>query len=422
MRRSFLSRIARSPIVIGLACCLLAGCGKNRAEGEKPVELVLLTAGGSPDAACLKQIERLQKDHPDIHVEIITAPGNEYYTKAMTMMAGRARLDVVWMGSGFDMFASRGALLDLNSQIKKDPDFDLSAYFAPIVKRYQYEGKFYGFPYGIDIQVMAYNQDLFDKAGAPHMNDSWTLEDLVGAARKLTRDTDGDGRVDQYGLNVEDVRHKIFGADILTENLRKFALNTPEGLAWLKFNIDLVHKYKVMPSQMDDESVDRLAIFCMGRVAIVDCYTWDLPELKKRVNFRWDVAMAPKGKLRSAWVSSSGFAIAGHTQHPWESWLLLKYLVSREFQKMVIHETIPTYLPLQTEFVRDNLPIPVNMEAFIKSLPYMNPSPRIGCKQEVNAEIKHWRQLAFLGKLSPEEALAQAELNVNKILEEYRNP
>lgn len=405
-----------------LACLFCAGCGGSLGtHDENTVQLVLLTGGGSFDVPIQKQIDRFEKDHPQVHVQLITAPGNEYYTKALTMMAGRARLDVMWMGSGFDMFASRGALLDLNSQIHKDPDFDLKAYDASVLTWYQDEGKFYGFPYGIDIQVMAYNQDLFDQSGVSYMDDSWTLEQLLQASHKLTRDSNGDGRIDQYGLNVELIRPGVFGAEILSQDLHRFGLDTPEGLLWLQFNVDLVRKHKVMPSQLDDESLDRLASFCLGKTAIVDCYTWDLSELKKRAQFRWDVAMVPRGKNRSAWASSSGFAVAAHTRHPWESWLLLKYLVSPEFQETMLHETVPTYIPLQPKFIEANQPVPSNVKAFLDSLPYLTPMPRIGCKNEINVELKHWQQMAFLGRLSPKEALEEAEKSVNKILEEYWN-
>lgn len=412
----------RQAVRIGFVCLLLNACSSSHvAEGQKAVELVLVTPGNYLDAVCFKQIERLQKDYPLIHVQIVTAPGMEYYTKVLTMMAGRARVDVAWMGEGLGMFISRGALLNLDSLIQNDPDFQLDSYFKPVLNLYKHNGKFYGFPYGIDLQVMAYNKDLFDQAGVPYMDDSWTLEDLLKAAKKLTTVTGANGRVHQYGLNVEDIHYGVFGANLFTPDDRRFALNNSDGLAWLKFNMDLVHVHKVLPSQIDSQSLDHLAAFYMGHTAIADCFTWNLSELKKRANFRWDIAMVPKGKRRSAWASSAGFAISAHTQHPKESWLLLKYLVSPELQRMVIHELVPTYIPLQSEYTSANLPSPEHAKAFVDSLPYLCPTPRIGCLSEVNAELNHWKQCAMLNQLTAEKALMQAEVNVNKILEEYRN-
>ncbi|MBI4025814.1 MAG: sugar ABC transporter substrate-binding protein [Verrucomicrobia bacterium] len=410
--------------LLGLVGWLVIGCNPAGESGHrKPIELVLLTGGGAVEPACKKEVERFEREHPEIRVELISAVGEQYYTKALTMLAGRARLDVMWMGEGFGMFAARGALLDLDDMVRDDPDFDLQNYFAPVLDWYRYGGKLYGFPYGIDLQVLAYNQDLFDQAHVPYPSDSWTLDQLLEAAKKLTRDKDGDGRTDQYGLGVSEIRYGVFGANLLTADQQRFALNNADGLAWLQFNLDLIAKHKVLHNVADVESqtLDRMLAFNIGRVAIVDCFTWDLQEMKKQLNFRWDVVVASKGKRRSAWASSAGFAIAAHTPHPRESWRLLKYLVSPQFQRTMLERSIPTYLPLQTEFVRANQPTPKNSQAFVESLAWLNPKPRIGCQHEVIAELNQWKQRAFLGQLSPAAALAQAEIHINQILEEDRN-
>ena len=59
------------------------------------------------------------------------------------------------------------------------------------------DGGIYAFPWKTNPEMLMYNVDLFKAAGLspPH-----THSELLAAFRRLTRDTDGDGRLDRWGL------------------------------------------------------------------------------------------------------------------------------------------------------------------------------------------------------------------------------
>ncbi len=50
--------------------------------------------------------------------------------------------------------------------------------------------------------VMYFNKARFDTAGIAYPDDSWTIGDFKAAAA-LTRDTDGDGKLGQWGVSTE---------------------------------------------------------------------------------------------------------------------------------------------------------------------------------------------------------------------------
>src|SRR2546422_2434773 len=47
--------------------------------------------------------------------------------------------------------------------------------------------------------MVVYNRDLLDRAAIPYPTDDWTWDDFLRTAQLLTRDRDGDGRIDQWG-------------------------------------------------------------------------------------------------------------------------------------------------------------------------------------------------------------------------------
>ena len=79
-------------------------------------------------------------------------------------------------------------------------------------------------PQNVSSLVTYYNRDLFEPAGVePPPAGGWTWNDMVRRGAELTRDTDGDGTVDVYGLgtDVEIIRLAPFiwsnGGDVVDD-------------------------------------------------------------------------------------------------------------------------------------------------------------------------------------------------------------
>lgn len=67
-------------------------------------------------------------------------------------------------------------------------------------------GKIPGFPVKISSLTVAYNKDLFDKFGVPYLTDNMTWDQVLEAARKLTRT---DGGTPYYGLGLNSSMHLV---------------------------------------------------------------------------------------------------------------------------------------------------------------------------------------------------------------------
>ena len=56
-----------------------------------------------------------------------------------------------------------------------------------------FQGKLYGLPSDFSTIALVYNKDMFDKYGVPYPDDTWDWDKFLWAAKKFTKDTDGDG-------------------------------------------------------------------------------------------------------------------------------------------------------------------------------------------------------------------------------------
>jgi multiple sugar transport system substrate-binding protein len=226
------------------------------------------------------------------------------------------------------------------------------------------------------MDMLFYNKDLFKAAGVPFPDGSWTLDQFVEAAQKLTVDVDGDGRRDQFGY-AGGIYIGTFGGKLLDDAWTRCTLNTPPVIAAMKFSIDLRDKHKVCPSDREGDQVKSIGeglAFYMGKVAMFRSYTWMLYDYRRYIkNFDWDVCLMPhlEGRPPCHWASSAGFAISRHTTHRLEAWLLFRHFMTREFQLRMARATIPTLKRAAKELVETNREKPANLRAFLDAIPYL---------------------------------------------------
>jgi multiple sugar transport system substrate-binding protein len=376
--------------------------------------------GGSVREAVDWAVAEFQKENPAYTVKVIHTPGKDYYKKSLTMLAGKARVDVLWLGQGFGMFAGRNALYDLDPLAAQDASFPLSDYIPEVLTWYQRDGRQYGIPYGVQVLLIAYNLDLFEKEGIAPPHSEWTLEEMLDKARRLTRFRPGSRILEVAGLGIDSLDYRYYGLSLLRPEGGgfRFNLNTELGRQWLHRNVELLEKDRVLQRGADFESMDSLNGFLNQRVAMIPAASWDIPELRKRAHFRWDVAPIPTGfqGSRFVWASSSGFSIARSSPQPEIAWKLLKKLTGADFQRKLLEIQIPTLKSVQAEYLSANPAPPAHLDEALRMLDFMQPNPRISSLAEVEAEWKYWQDLVLLRKISVEEALSKAESHINRIL------
>jgi len=408
---------------IGVCTCLgvtflSAGCGRRAPDGK--VHLVMTVPADRLTRPLYEKIIRdFEGKHPNIAVQMIAIP-RDYYRKVLVMIAGRDSPDLMWMGQGFAEFATRNVFLDISDRIAREVKTE--EFLPQALSWYRIAGKQYGIPFGIDMEFVVYNKAILREAGVPFPTDDWDVQDLLDKARKLTKDTDGDGRTDVYGFRGR-VDASAFGAAILAPDGSKALCNSPEMIECLKFNLDLVYKWKVapLPDEIDQEGLDQYAIFRQGRAAMMKMFTWNLPFLRDRCkDVDWDIVCSPKARQRGRWASSQAMLIAADTRHPDEAWLLCREFFGDAFLRAMATRGLPPNLRTARACIQENQGKPENIAALVKGADSLYPFPRVPHLNELMAHYWEGVSAVYALEATPEEAVARAEKEINRAIARQR--
>jgi len=193
-------------------------------------------------------------------VEVVFEPMADYTTKMIIELSAGTAPTVFSTGIWADLgtWMRRGVLKDLTPLIERDKkELDLSDVNPILLKICQVNKRYYAFPWEVcGVYSTWYNELLFKKSGLAIPPDNWTLNDFITYAQKLTKDTNGDGTPDQFGVsglsdwwNVRTHAIAFKGAFMYNYDGTKFLGDSPKVKEALGIIYDLIHKYKVTPSR-----------------------------------------------------------------------------------------------------------------------------------------------------------------------------
>jgi len=338
----------RKPVVCLLLAALLvsscSGDAGSKASKNLPQKTVVKIAfWGSPvEIDIIKNsTKEWEAQHPEIEVRFEHTPFGGYTSKILTRIAGGAAPDIIATEVNmFVSFASKGVLENLSPYLAKDTDFSIKDFFPEVVDWFTVDGKVLAIPRDTaPFACVFYNKDLFDREGVPYPEDDWTWEDMLAKAKALTK-TDENGRITQYGFYGWAWQNFVYGAGgALVDDVKnptKCLLGNPESKEGLQFYVDLINRYKVMPTPvaMANLGMGVDIMFSSGRLAMFLSGIWETPTLRTR-KFRWDVAMFPVGPrgVRRFGTGGTGYAILKSSKNKEAAWLVVKALTGARGQE-----------------------------------------------------------------------------------------
>lgn len=169
-------------------------------------------------------------------------------TALSRFMAGESEYDFWKVPFAFYWgLASRGALYPVNEILSDEYYENLPKIIRDRNEQLGYKGQLFNFSavggFG-HASFVVFNRDLIEAEGLEdpyelYRNGDWTFEKVTEMARKVTRDTDNDGIVDQWGLSNTDPKNIIYaygGAITKLDDNGKvhFAMDEPEAVAGLR--------------------------------------------------------------------------------------------------------------------------------------------------------------------------------------------
>lgn len=146
-------------------------------------------------------IQIFEERHPDIKVEYVSGILKDDYSEWLAeQLLSEKGPDVFFiLGDDFSSFADAGALKDLSALIEEDEAFDQSRFYSSAFSSGNYDDGQYALPFECAPKLMFVNRTILDSEGIDMPENGWTWEEFYEICRSVTKDTDGDGLIDQFG-------------------------------------------------------------------------------------------------------------------------------------------------------------------------------------------------------------------------------
>ena len=392
-------------------------------------------------------IAQFEKSHPNIKVKQIIVPWDQYDTKMSTMFAAGSPPDIFsnWAWNGFMDMTLRGMTLNLDPLIERDK-LDLGDFYPYAAKYYRWQGGTYGIPMMIAPSGVWYNKNLFDEAGVSYpsvdaSDKSWNWNALLEKAKKLTKDKNGDGRIDQFGVNASyDLWGGfpsivwLFGGDIFPDEAystgipTKCSLDNPIAIEAAQAVADLIYKHHVAPTPAEGQAMSTLGDpFRTSRLAMTMTGGWGWWNYNNITTFTVGAAVLPWGnptRNRELVVGCDPWLIAKTSKNVDEAWEFVKYMIGPEGQKVFI-EKMGMIPPVKSQFINwtkhwSKIPQEDLNTIFNSSLKYGRASAdhRLQGYLEIGKLINTELDPMMLGKKDAAQCLKSAQVKLMKLLED----
>lgn len=276
-------------------------------------------------------IKLFREQNPGVEVRYVSGLMKDDYSEWLSeqMLNGTAPDVFFVIGEHFHMFAEAGALKDLTAMIAEDRDFDPRAFYTPAYESGAYLGVQYALPYECAPKLMFVNRSILDAEGIAIPDQAWTWDEFYEICQRVTRDTDGDGVLDQFGTvgyTWEDAVDSN-GAGLFNEQGTECCLTSDhvgEAIVFIEKLEELNDRYSV--SRRD---------FALGNVVFQPmlfseyrAYKSYPLSIKKYSGFDWECLTMPAGPEGDniSRLDTLSIAMNADTAHPGYAWELMKIL------------------------------------------------------------------------------------------------
>jgi len=392
--------------------------------GEAKTTVKVISWWDFTNSEPLKQLKaKFEELNPDLELEFIQI-GSGYADKVLVMIAGGADLpDVMMLAMDkVPVFASKNAIMNLDGFINKDEEFkkELNNLYPVVKNSLQYNGSFYAMPRDVTSKVMFINKKMFEEAGVDIPDADWNWDVFAEIAKKLSRDTDGDGNNDQWGFYfpkyMDGFTHWLMQnrGGLLTRD-SKSLLGKPESIEALKFLRGLITAgYVPSDTQAKQYGSSSSAPFIAGKVAMVEGGLSTTVSLKNN-DVDYVIRPLPRGEKQLSTAFVNAWAIPRGAKNPELSWRVLKFFASKEAQQIVLNTGMG--LPANKEVdVKNFLADRPDNKYFIESLEYSEPFPTHVHGVDFYKLVQNELDLMWLGKETVEEAVKDVEEQADKVL------
>lgn len=354
-------------------CAGIALAGGQAEVGEETIQLRFQEHSNESRNVHIKRALAMFEDqNPNIDVTFEEVPWGNIREKVLTQAAGGDLPDVTYLAQLMvPSVAAEGILTPLDDLIERDAaEVNIDDFNPAGLAPFRIDGQLYALTSDFaGSALLAYNKQILDEAGVGVPSPDWDMDDFIEILQAVSRDTDGDGENDIWGLAenpTADLRfvdnflkrnnESIFVRDA-QNNVTGVAIDSPGAISIIQQLADLHHEYDVAPAAIGQQ-VPR---FQIGRAAFtVTVGATVLGEYRETLDFPWGMTVLPAGfgdNPTASFIYCAGYAMPVGREHEDAAWDLLKWMTSADGMRVAVIESgfsLPPRRSLEDEFFELN--------------------------------------------------------------------
>jgi multiple sugar transport system substrate-binding protein len=369
-------------------------------------------------------IDQFNASHRGIHVQNVTFPWGDLYTKMQAASQGSgdalpavAAGDIAWTAA----LHRSGRLVNLGPAAKK-AKLNLKDFYPEILKYSTYKGKLEALPVSTNNLALFFNKDLFQKAGLNPSQPPTTWDQLRADAKKIAALGNGTQGFEIYTQPGEGLTWQLqpyiwqAGGDFLNKNYTAPAFNNAAGQKALSFLVGLIQTDKVTDA-------GQWGAFDKGQAGMRIDGSWMVNTYAHQVPFSVGTAMIPHptgGKPATnmggeqIFVFNSASAAeqkAGETFALWLASTPVQIKWDQATSFMPTRASVASSKAIKTWVAKTP-----QLKAFVKQQQYAHARPPIPEYPAVSDAFSKAIEPAFYGKVTVAQALANAAAGVQTAL------
>lgn len=432
-----LRKLATAGAVAALAVSSITACSNDEAAGggDKSLEIVYWNYGPAAETGNKATADAFMAANAGTTVTLTPVTGENwgtYYANVATLIASGKRPDLmVISGEGAQFVHANNLVRPINEYLDKDADAKaITGDIAQgLIDGFTVKGDVVTLTYGWNNMVVYYNTDVFKKAGVEPPKADWTWADFEATAKKLTTDTNKDGKPDTYGFTW--ASNEIFpgimpwvanaNGNLTSDDVCSATADTPQVNKAVSFLRKLITD-GVSPAPMPMSDV--FTRFQNGQVAMFGAGRWPIGTFLPAGFKAFDIQQYPKGDTYKTVFGGAGYPILKSSKNPDLAWEYQKFTVSEEIEKQYVGtpekpgDSIPSRRSLAQTISKVGVP-PANSDLYYDSIdkqPTLVPYPAPAKYSAFESTVLRHLQLIFAGEASVSDGLKNMQGELSSIV------
>ncbi|NOU96598.1 extracellular solute-binding protein [Paenibacillus sp. LMG 31456] len=394
------------------------------AKSNEPITLKIIspTVVEKPEGDVEKKFaDDFMAKNPNIKIEFIGVPMNDVYGKIITMATGGDMPDIFVNSPEFYAKAyEMGLTEDMNTLLGADY---VKGFHPATLKEAIFDNKLQYAPFFTIPTGLLYRKDWLDKEG---IKPPETWDEFIEATKKLTKDSDGDGKKDRWGFALVGSKNgsggsrfipimRTFGATELVQNDKKewttqFA--SPEAVQAFQLYGDLVNKYDVVPpGPLQTSYAEAVSLMASEKAAMMVTGPHSIGAIiKQNPALEGKLAGVPlphaPGKSPVSFLGMLGFSVSAKSKHKKEAADYVKFILEK--QNQLEWNKVTGRFPTRLDASADSQIKSPALEGFLKAMDYSVQVPVVPYYANVQVAAAEAYQAVITKQSSAEDAAKKA--------------